>query len=149
MKTFPALSIRQPWADLILDGKKNIENRPRWSRFRGNILVHASLTIDFEGAELHRRKLGLRSGEDYDGETGAILGMVEIVDVVRDHKSTWFGGPYCVGLVLRNPVRFRRPIPFSGALGVFRVPLRRLEGTMAHRAKPGELIGEAVVARRR
>lgn len=44
----PALSVRQPWAWLIVNGHKPFENR-EWStrnpgrRFRGRFLVHASL----------------------------------------------------------------------------------------------------------
>ena len=37
-----ALSIRQPWAWLILHGGKDIENRDWATRFRGRVLIHAS-----------------------------------------------------------------------------------------------------------
>lgn len=37
-----ALSIRQPWAWLIVNGHKDIENRSWPTRFRGKFLVHAS-----------------------------------------------------------------------------------------------------------
>ncbi|WP_289241690.1 ASCH domain-containing protein [Delftia sp.] len=41
----PALSIRQPWAWLIVHGYKDIENRDWHTPFRGNLLVHAGLTM--------------------------------------------------------------------------------------------------------
>jgi hypothetical protein len=37
-----ALSIRQPWAWLILNAGKDIENRDWLTRFRGPFLIHAS-----------------------------------------------------------------------------------------------------------
>src|SRR3546814_18926401 len=37
-----ALSIRQPWAWLITQGFKDIENRTWQTKFRGQFLIHAS-----------------------------------------------------------------------------------------------------------
>lgn len=37
-----ALSIRQPWAWLIVHGGKDIENRSWHTKFRGRFLVHAA-----------------------------------------------------------------------------------------------------------
>jgi hypothetical protein len=143
--TFPAFSVRQPYADLIVDGIKDIENRSRWSRFRGNILVHAAKTPWWDHVEYRRRDLEIASADDYDGYTSAIIGIVEVVDVVERHRSRWFDEG-SVGLVLRNARRFRRPIPYKGALGIFHVPIRLLRGTTAARQKPGELSGIAIVA---
>ena len=41
----PALSIRQPWAWLIVNGFKDIENRDWPTNFRGRLLVHAGQTM--------------------------------------------------------------------------------------------------------
>ena len=41
----PALSIRQPWAWLIVHGFKDIENRDWPTNFRGRLLVHAGQTM--------------------------------------------------------------------------------------------------------
>jgi hypothetical protein len=35
------LSVRQPWASLIVNGFKDVENRTWPTRYRGRILVHA------------------------------------------------------------------------------------------------------------
>lgn len=37
-----ALSIRQPWAWLIVNGFKDIENRSWDTKYRGLVLIHAS-----------------------------------------------------------------------------------------------------------
>jgi hypothetical protein len=108
------LSIRQPWAHLVTQGSKNIENRVWPTHYRGPFLIHASLTIN----RMACRKHGLTPG---DMETGGVVGMAEIVDCVTDHRSRWFEGPY--GFVLRN----RRPLPFvkwTGSLGLRDAPAR-------------------------
>ena len=49
---------------------------------------------------------------------GGIVGRVDLVDVVQEHESPWFFGPF--GLVLANP----EPLPFRplrGRLGLFEV----------------------------
>jgi len=42
----PALSVRQPWAWLIVSGLKDIENRPRPTHYRGPLLIHAGLSLE-------------------------------------------------------------------------------------------------------
>jgi hypothetical protein len=43
-----ALSFKQPWAELVLQGKKKIEIR-RWNtNFRGEFLIHASKSPDMD-----------------------------------------------------------------------------------------------------
>jgi hypothetical protein len=43
MKT---LTIKQPWASLIVEGLKDIENRTWATKFRGRVLVHAAAKCD-------------------------------------------------------------------------------------------------------
>jgi hypothetical protein len=40
------ITIRQPWAHLIVNGSKNIENRTWPTSYRGPVLIHASLNIN-------------------------------------------------------------------------------------------------------
>jgi hypothetical protein len=125
-----AISIRQPWAWLILAAGKDIENRDWKTRYRGPILIHASagMTKDeyaeaIQTARLARRVLGAMPGlvmpAFADLQRGGIVGQVEIVDCVSHSVSPWFFGTY--GFVLKNPValQFR---PLKGALGIFDVP---------------------------
>jgi hypothetical protein len=102
------LSIRQPWAYLITQGVKNVEDRSWPTNYRGPFLIQASLNINRLACRQHK----LNPNEL---KTGGIVGMAEIVDCVSDHRSPWFEGPY--GFVLRN----RRSLPFvkwKGALGL-------------------------------
>jgi len=50
-----ALSIRQPWAWLIVNGWKDIENREWSTRFRGRLLIHAGKQIESDAVEALRR----------------------------------------------------------------------------------------------
>ena len=122
-----ALSIRQPWAWLVATGRKEIENRPRAHPFRGEFLIHASLTADrdalfdvFDGAHPV-------TGEDLDFvvpplelHRGGYVGIAEVVDCVTTSDSPWFVGPF--GFVIRNarPIEF---IPAKGMLGFYGVKL--------------------------
>jgi hypothetical protein len=131
-----ALSIRQPWAWLILNAGKDIENRSWPTRFRGRFLVHASKGMTQD--EYHSALWFFRScGHNPDDvpvfeklERGGIVGAIDIVDCVGRSDSPWFVGDY--GFVLRNPeiLPFRA---YRGALGFFEVhqpeqtdPLSRL-----------------------
>ncbi len=41
------ISIQQPWAWLILNHGKDVENRTRWHyKHRGRVRIHASKTVD-------------------------------------------------------------------------------------------------------
>ena len=51
-KQLKCLSLRQPYADLVVTGRKTIETRKWNTNFRGKFLVHASKAIDTESAAL-------------------------------------------------------------------------------------------------
>jgi hypothetical protein len=110
-----ALTIRQPWAALIVAGFKNIENRTWTTKYRGPLLIHAGGT---EWEPLSRFVPEAAIPSLYS----RIIGMVDLLDVVESHASPWFEGPY--GWVLANP-RPIRPVPMAGRLGLFEVNLFR------------------------
>lgn len=114
-----ALSIRQPWAYLIIQGHKDIENRKWNTKFRGKFLVHASQKIDEDALEIY--DFTSEEREYIRNLTGGIIGEVELVDCITDpnkYRSPWFEGPY--GFILKNP----KKLPFKelkGALKFFEV----------------------------
>jgi len=118
-----ALSIRQPWAWLVANGYKDIENR-RWrTHFRGRIWIHASsrrvTKTEYEHfLTICRERRIERFPKREDFKIGGIVGSVEIVDCVTASRSYWFGGEY--GFVLKNARKtpFR---PIKGMLGFFAV----------------------------
>ena len=122
-----ALSIRQPWAWLIINAGKDIENRSWPTRFRGRFLIHAgkAMTMDefldarafvMDTLESVGKEIGLPTYTELRQMCGGIVGEAEIVGCVTDSQSPWFVGQF--GFVIRNA----RPLPFSpckGALGFF------------------------------
>ena len=115
-----AISVRQPWAWLIVGGHKNIENRSRNTKFRGRVLIHASQTMT-DNDILSALDICEEQGVQLPDEvaTGAIVGMATIVDVVTQSTSPWFAGEY--GYVLSSPVALP-PIQCKGALGFWNFP---------------------------
>jgi hypothetical protein len=121
-----AISIRQPWAWLIVHGSKDIENRSWPTKFRGRVLVHAA-----KGMSTREYNAACESAYDSRGfmfwippasslPRGGIVGEVEIVGCVDRSSSEWFMGGF--GFVLRNPKALPF-IPCRGALGFFQPAL--------------------------
>ena len=123
-----ALSIRQPWAWLVVSGHKDVENRTWATRFRGRVYVHAGklpmAAGSFPEQEEYVRRAGIWIPEDLP--MGAIVGEAEIVDCVAASESPWFCGPY--GWVVAGAALYERPIPYRGKLGFFRVDERAIKG---------------------
>lgn len=126
MKTIPALSVRQPWAWLIVNGHKMVENRSWQTGFRGRLLIHAGKTLEpsylEEVAESLLIELGdkaprLPSFEQF--ERGGLVGEVRMVGCVADHDSPYFTGPW--GFLLRD-AKPRPFVPYRGLQGFFNVP---------------------------
>ena len=85
-----ALSIMQPWAWLIVNGWKDLENRTWQTNYRGPLLIHASKQYDLKGY-IFIVQSGLMKAEDMPKtlEFGGIIGQVELYDVVQDAPSNW------------------------------------------------------------
>ncbi len=117
-----ALSIRQPWAWLIVHGGKDIENRSWHTKFRGRFLVHAAngmTSNEFTMALLYCSERGLPMPDRDDMQRGGIIGSAELVDSLDTSGSPWYMGQK--GFLLRDP----KPLPFTpykGRLGFFEVP---------------------------
>jgi ASCH domain len=126
------LTIRQPWAALIISGHKPIENRSWVSDYRGRLYIHAGLNYDVDAFERIEREHDIQ----FDRATlqkGAIIGHAEMVDCVTAHPSRWFDGPY--GWVLRNPKRIAA-IPLKGQLGLFSIDADLLTKRPARQRRP-------------
>lgn len=120
------LSLKQPYAELIVSGKKTIELRTWNTKFRGEFLIQASKAINKEACE--RNKIDPKSLI-----RGAIIGKATLYDVktylnknsfLRD-KNKHFADPkstnYKYGFLLEDAKRFRKSIPLLGKLGFFNV----------------------------
>ena len=112
-----ALTVKQPWASLIAQGLKDVENRTWKTNYRGKILIHAAATAVKEGwdalneaqlVKVFNQKEKLYGGNE-DLPNGAIVGSVEIVDCVKNHPSIW-AEQGVWNWVLKNPVMFDEPV---------------------------------------
>lgn len=129
------LSLRQPWAWMVVAGGKNIENR-RWNtRFRGPFLIHAAkgMTRDeYEDAVFFAREVNpfLVVPPFEQLERGGLVGRARLVDVIAPCAAeTLFQKP-CThpwhmpaqyGFVLADVERLDF-VPMRGELGFFEDP---------------------------
>ncbi len=74
MKNMRALSIRQPYAEQILRGKKKVEYRSRPTNIRERVYIHASMN---PGVVQAWEEMKMKPG---DLPTGVLVGAVEIKD---------------------------------------------------------------------
>ena len=127
-----ALSIRQPWIDMILNGDKVIEVR-EWDyppSLRGTFVLHAAWAIDWKTVAL------LDMDSPLALTRGAFVGRADLVDAIELAEATnWrdllsghrvihppVGDRTVWGLVLRNVRRFSHPIRGSGGKYFFPIP---------------------------
>lgn len=136
-----AITVKQPWASLIVHGIKDIENRT-WRcpmKYIGQrVLIHSS------GSHGKKFKVNLTDEQTKAAFAtiakecmfgslpfGSIIGSVEIVGCTINHPSIWAeksngvseGGhvinekePLIYNWVLANPILFPEPIPVKGKL---------------------------------
>jgi hypothetical protein len=129
------LSLKQPYAELLISGRKTIELRKWNTNFRGQFLVHASKDVNKEKCEF----LGIDCNIL---DIGAILGTAILQDVKEYKNRTEFErdrnrhfadfknfANYHYGFIIRNAKRFRKPFPYLGQLKFFEVsrPIRKVK----------------------
>ena len=71
------LTIKQPWATLIMQGDKRFEFRSWQTKYRGELLIHAGKGVDKEAVKRLEKYL------PKDLPLGKILGKVTLVDCIR------------------------------------------------------------------
>lgn len=139
------LSIRQPWAWLIVAGLKDIENRTWKTDYRGRLLIHAGKEFDWSAlrwlsviSQTYPPMIGVmwqilvHFGLDADDveygnpptlhqeELGALVGSVVLGNIIDDSDSVW-AEPANWHWLLIAPAAIT-PIPMPGRLGLFEIP---------------------------
>jgi len=106
------LTIRQPWAGLIVTGLKDVENRTKPWRHVGPLLILAGKSVDDAAtAEYIRRRFHVKRLPKICHATGGIIGMTFMYGCSPMPKSIWFEGPY--GYLLKDS----RELPFVAYRG--------------------------------
>lgn len=134
-----AVSLLQPWASLVVMGFKTIETRSWQTRYRGELLIHASLGK--KGSLLCTQLPFNKYIRDFNRlPFGAIIGSVTLQDILPvemlglsscslaeltlEEKAF---GDYTKGRyawLLSNPIPLQQPLAVKGALHVWNyVPL--------------------------
>jgi hypothetical protein len=100
-----AISLKQPWANLVASGKKTIETRKWATKYRGDLVICSSKSPKIE-------------------PYGKALCVVELYDIKPMTKSDEKKAcikvyPKANAWYLRNLRKISRPIPVKGTLGIF------------------------------
>ncbi|MGI6589416.1 MAG: ASCH domain-containing protein [Candidatus Iainarchaeum sp.] len=123
MTKIKVLSIKQPWAELIIKGQKTIELRTTQRNYRGELYIHSSKTPDNEAMKQFRYAQLLN---------GAIIGKVEFIDIKEYSNNNEFnkdkdkhlsnGELVKFGWIFKNPQRIK-PVLTNGTLGIWEFEL--------------------------
>ena len=131
-----ALSLTQPWAELVVLGEKQWETRSWRTSFRGRIAIHAAKKFPAWAIELAQGNRyfvdAIKNYPVIKMPLGMIVGTVEVVamqstDAMLDvlgHKEIAFGDYDSERWAwqLAEPDMLAEPIPCRGALGLWEVP---------------------------
>ena len=143
MKT---LSVKQPWASLIMSGLKDVENRT-WvaSSVPAKILIHASSSpdnraIDFLNNAIDELAFETNNAiimgnvpEFFNMPQSAILGYVTVSKCVNDSTSKW-AFPNQYHWVIEDVYQFEQPIlNVKGKLNLFDYPIDDANMPLAHK----------------
>lgn len=129
------ISVHQPWAYLSAAGHRKIEVRSWDTKYRGPILIHAGLSIEWD--EYERLNLPDTRRTNWDIKqlvVGSIIGQATITKTELVTESRWEelsllhleGGKRCYDnntycWFLMKARLFQKPIPCLGRLGFFDV----------------------------
>ncbi len=108
-----AISILQPWASLVALGHKKIETRSWNTKYRGELLIHASMGKKKEGALLMnstvcQKAIGntFLSLEDHlwlnDLPFGAIIGKVNLEAVIQSENIDSSADPFQQSMLINS-----------------------------------------------
>ncbi len=127
-----ALSIRQPWAALLVSGRKTIEIRKWQTAVRGRVLIHASSIADQRAEAWAWIEPDVAA---LSHQYGGIIGEATLTDVIKysdpatfaadvtEHKNyaDWYQPPAMFGFVFEQAkvLPFRR---YKGDVKFFDVP---------------------------
>lgn len=119
-----ALTVKQPWADAIVSWGKDVENRSRATKYRGQIYIHAGKAWDKDAPAPIFKITGLLPIASLCA--GMVIGTVEIIDCHHADDcgdTAGFCSPWAMDhhyhWVLANPRPLACPFPEKGKLGIW------------------------------
>jgi len=123
------LSIKQPFAELVAQGRRTIEIRTWNTKFRGEFLIHASQKIDREICKLQNidpSKLiyGAIIGKAFLNDVKEYKSVKEFIKDKSKHLATERYADHKYGFMIKDAVKFQEPIYMPGRLNFFNVDLK-------------------------
>ena len=119
------LTIKEPWASLIIEKYKEYEFRSWKTNYRGKILIHAGLSFEKDMANRFKEY-------NLDYKCGYIIGEAELVDCIKvDEKLNNYlkelnplvyarsNHVENYAWKLENIKKYDKPIPVKGKLGLW------------------------------
>jgi hypothetical protein len=129
-KKMKAISLKQPWADLIKSGAKTIETRVWKTDYRGDLLICSSQKVDKEAMEYFRWLFAEHELDDI--KLGHAICVAELFDcrlMTKDDETQALCDVYGLGrwkaksFLLRN-IRPIKPFPIKGQLNIFDIDVK-------------------------
>ena len=108
-KTWKAISLKQPWANLVAEGKKTIETRKWKTNYRGKIVICSSKKPQIAPAGYALCK--------------AVLYHIEPMRKEHEKNACIKVYPGAYSWFLKDIMPFKKPIPVKGKLGIFTLKL--------------------------
>ena len=122
MKT---ISIKQPWAWLIANGYKTVENRKWYTGHRGDNLIHASKSKKDLERDLEYVRQVFKIGIDQDqlifGQVLAVADLIACTKEPKDRIDQYWHDKGHFAWILRR-IRQIDPFEVRGRLNLFEVP---------------------------
>lgn len=116
-----ALTVKQPWAWAIIHGGKDVENRSKPTKHRGQLYIHAGKGWADEGIDAMGIDALPKSYDEF--LAGMVIGTV---DLVGHHHADECGGVACAWGIpgfyhweLANARPLATPFPETGKLGIW------------------------------
>lgn len=119
------ITIKEPWASLIISGYKKYEFRSWKTNYRGKILIHAGLSIEKDSLEKFKQY-------NLEYSKGAIIGEATLTDCIlvddQFEDELYKINPLVYGKSkhkrnyawkLENVIRYDEPIYCKGKLGLW------------------------------
>lgn len=101
------VSIQQPFAELICLGVMDVINVNFKTSYRGICFIHA--TCDNKSFKPNEEQFNAANHiKEFNFDNNAIIGQVEITDLVENHPSIWTDGQR--QFLFKNPILFEKPI---------------------------------------
>lgn len=102
---YKAISLKQPWANLVAEGKKTIETRKWKTNYRGKLLICSSQSPKIKPY----------------GKAICIVNLYDIKPMVKEHevKACCKVYPKAYSWFLKNVKKIRKPFPVKGKLNIY------------------------------